>query len=351
MKNYTIIIIGLLLFPICLLSRSHLRPKNSDSPMLIAKWADDSKEYVIRDSHIEEYPLFVVYNEEHFNSHLLPQNDIPYRYEPGKAVSGSMLSELIEQLVHEITACKKKFTHFTMIQDKDFNHRKAAGLIVLKFKDYPFIVKLFIETPESFVNPWCKGILPIWFFYMGGCGNRHMTGLTRIKNLEVIRTKLEQDPQWRDLIDTPRKWFWTPKKQEWVMLTGHNIGGKKEITTSIPGIYAIVADQIIATADGTSFDKHRKKIALDLCNHLNMFIDPHLDNFFLELGTNKMVIIDTEHFPTLVGLKEKISFTSYIDWYLGLSKKALCDIYFRLKSKRKRAQIEQSELNLFTVIK
>jgi hypothetical protein len=325
-----------------------LRPKNSDSPILIVKWANDNREYVIRDSHIEEYPLFVVYNEEHFNSHLLPKEEIPYRYEQNKTVSGAILSDLIEQLVHEIKSCKKKFTHFKMIQDKDFNHRKAAGLIVLRFKNYPFIVKLFIETPESFVNPWCKGILPIWFFYMGGCGNRHMTGLTRIKNLECIKNRLQADPQWSDLIDTPRKWFWTPKKQDWVMLTGYNIGGKKEISASIPGIYAIVADQIIATEDGTNFDNHRKKIALDLCNHLNMFIDPHLDNFFLEEGTGKIVIIDTEHFPTLVGLKEKISFTSYIDWYLGLSKKALHDIYFRLKSERKQAQITWSELNLFS---
>lgn len=318
--------------------------------MLIAKWANGDEEHALSDSHIEEYPLFVVYNEDHFKTHLLPTTDITYRYDQKKSVSGKILQDLIEQLVQEINAYKKKFTHFEMIQDKDFSHRKAAGLIVLRFKDYPFIVKLFIETPESFVNPWCKGALPVWFFYMGGGGNRHLTGLTRIKNMELIREKLSQNPKWADVVDTPRKWFWTPQEQKWVMLTGRNVGGKKEISTSIPGIFAIVADEIIA-AESPICDKHKERIALELCNSLDMFIDPHIDNFLIEQKTNKLVIIDTEHFPTLVGLKEKCTFTSYVGWYLGLAKKATHDIYFRLKSERNRAQTKQSELNLFTVIK
>lgn len=317
-------------------------------PKLIAKWAHSNTEYILHNSHIEEYPLFVVYNEEHFNKHILPTTDISYRYEPQKQVSGQFLNSLIEQLVEEIKACKRKFTHFVMIQDKDFNHKKPAGLIVLRFKDYPFILKLFIETPESFVNPWCKGTQPVWFFYMGGGVNRHITGLTRIKNLELIRSKIEVHPLWSTFIDVPRKWFWQPKEQEWVMLIGNNLGSKKELRTCIPSIYAIVADQIIAADETNDCWQRRHELALELCNGFDMFIDPHIDNFLVEEGTNKFVIIDTEHFPTLVGFKKKCSFNSYVQWYYELSKKATHDIYFRLKSERKAAQFQRSELNLFT---
>ncbi len=177
MRTYTLIIVAALLFcPLLTLCRSFLRPKDPQAPQLIAKWADETREYQITDSHIEEYPLFVVYNEEHFNTHLLPHTDITYRYNTQYAVSGAALSDLIEHVLKEIKARKKKFTHFYLIQDKDFNHRKAAGLIVLQFKDYPFILKLFIETPESFLKPWSKESEPIWFFYTGGGVNRHMTG-------------------------------------------------------------------------------------------------------------------------------------------------------------------------------
>ncbi len=348
MNTYKIfLILGTLLFPWSSFCRSHLRPKNPHEPQLIAKWAHNDVQYSLTDSHIEEYPLFVVYNHQHFNEHLLPHTPISYRYEPEKTVSGAHLNDLIEQLVTEIKACKTKFTHFVMIQDKDFSHCKAAGLIVFRFKDYPFILKLFIETPESFVNPWCKGTQPVWFFYMGGGVNRHITGLTRIKNMEFIRSKLQQSPAWNYFIDTPRKWFWAPQQQEWVTLIGKNLGGKKEITTNIPSVYAIVADLIIAAPESNDCWHHRRKIALELCNSLDLFIDPHIDNFLVEEGTNKFVIIDTEHFPTLVGFKEKHTFESYLGWYMGLSKKALCDIYFRPKCKRKASQLKQSELRLF----
>lgn len=347
-NTYKLILILGLFFPSWkTLSRSHLRPKNPTAPQLIAKWAHNDTEYTLTDSHIEEYPLFVVYNDKHFNEHLLPHTGISYRYEPEKSVSGKLLSDLIEELIIEIKACKRKFAHFIMIQDKDFSHRNAAGLIVLRFKDYPFILKLFIETPESFVNPWCKGTQPVWFFYMSGGVNRHITGLTRIKNMEFIRSKLQQDPTWKTFIDTPRKWFWAPQQQEWVTLIGKNVGGKKEISTDIPSIYAIVADQIIAAHESNDCWPGRRKIALKLCNSLDLFIDPHIDNFLVEEGTNRFVIIDTEHFPTLVGFKEKHTFNSYLGWYAGLSKKALCDIYFRSKRKRKASQFKQSELRLF----
>lgn len=345
-KRLTLCIVLTLCVPIC--ARSFLRPIDKTAPRLTAQWSGDTKNiYTITDSHLEEYPLFVVYNEHYFNQHRLPMTDIPYRYNPNQKVSGACLDQLIENLLVEIQSGKRKYCDFILLQDKDFNHKKAAGLAVFRFKDYPFILKLFIETPHSFVDPWIKGFLPVWFFYMAGGGNRHITGLTRIQNKIVISNKLSRIPKWAQFVDTPEKWFWTPRDEKWITLTGYNIGGKEVITTNIPGTYAIIAEAIEQSEEKTIFDRHKRKIALELCNTLDLFIDPHIDNFMIEKGTNKLVIIDTEHFPTLVGLKEKASYKTYVRWYLGLMQKATYDIFFRDKKARKEAQSKVSELNLF----
>lgn len=316
-------------------------------PQLIAKWSHSNTCYQITNSHIEEHPLFTVFNEIHFNKHRLPSDDIYYRYDKNECVSGGHLGTLIENLILEIQNGKKKYTDFILLQDKDFNLKKAAGLAVFKFKEYPFVVKLFIETPESFVNPWMKGTQPVWFFYMGGGVNRHITGLTRIANKDLIIHRLQQSPKWRDFVDVPRKWFWTPKEEKWVTLIGKNIGGKKCIQAEVPGTYAIIADLIVETQECTIFDRNKRKIALEICNTLDLYIDPHIDNYMVEKHTNKLVIIDTEHFPTLVGLKEKMSFKTYIRWYLGLARKAAHDIFFRDKKERLLAQTTPSKLRIF----
>jgi hypothetical protein len=67
----------------------------------------------------------------------------------------------------------------------------------------------------------------------------------------------------------------------------------------------------------------------------------------VERGTNKLVIIDTEHFPTLVGFKEKRSFKTYVRWYLGLAGKAAHAMYFRNKKERLLAQKTPSQLSIF----
>lgn len=345
-KTFILCIVTILCVPVN--ARSLLRPIDKTVPRLTAQWSGNKGEiFSITDSHIEEYPLFVVYNEQYFNRHRLPLTDIPYRYNPNLHVSGACLDTLIEQLLLEIQSGKRKYTDFILLQDKDFNHKKAAGLAVFRFKNFPFVLKLFIETPRSFVSPWIKGLLPVWFFYMAGGGNRHMTGLTRIQNKLVISKKLASIPKWAQFVDTPEKWFWTPKEEKWITLTGYNIGGKDTITTNIPGTYAIIAEAIEQSDEVTIFDRHRRKIALELCNTLDLFIDPHIDNFMIEKGTNKLVIIDTEHFPTLVGLKEKASYKTYVRWYLGLAHKATYDIFFRNKKARKEAQFKKTQLNLF----
>lgn len=345
-QNIARLILFFLLAPL-MNARSVLRPRDTSLPQLIAQWEDGSgKIYSIRDSHIERYPLFDVFEKSHFDEYIIPEDEIPYRYNKNKSVSGAHLQELAENLLIEIASGKRKYTDFILLQDKDFNHKKAAGLAVFRFKNYPFILKLFIETPESFVRPWMKGILPVWFFYMAGGGNRHVTGLTRIRNKILISKKLKQNPRWADIVDTPHKWFWLPKQPLWIKLTGHNIAGEDELTSLIPGTYGLIAEAIEPTEKRTAFDCHKRKIALELCNTLDLYIDPHIDNFMVEKNTHKLVIIDTEHFPTLVGLKEKASFKTYIRWYLALMGKASYDIFGRSKKARKEAQLKNSSLHL-----
>lgn len=351
MKTYFFAFISFLHLCYCvrMSARSLLRPQAADIPQLITHWEHEpNKRYQIKDSHIETYPLFVVYKDDHFAGKMLPKQPINYRYHTELSVTGARLDELIHEVILEIQKGKKKYKDFIVLQDKDFSYTDAAGLIVLRFREYPFVLKLFMESPESFVNPWCKGIEQVWFFYMGGGVNRHITGLTRLKNLEYIKTKLDEHPKWHDFIATPRKWFWLPNKPQWIHLTGHNLGSEKETYTArIPGVYAIVADWIEKAEEITLFDKHKRKIALEICNTLDLYIDPHIDNFVVEKGTNKLVLIDTEHFPTLVGLKERQIYSSYSRWYLGLTRKATYDIFFRNKKARKRAQLTPSQLSIF----
>lgn len=328
--------------------RSVHRPKDIyDTPQISVCWAQHPKEsYILKDSHLEIYPLFQIFDRDFFTSQLLPDKPISFRYDPLQSAPVSKINQLINELLQEIRKKKRSYKNFTVLSQKNFNRKKGFGMMVLKFNSYPFILKLCIETPKTFVSPYGKGIDNIWFFPMGGGINRHLAGFTRIKNLEVIKEKLVQDPQWASLIDTPRKWYWTSPKEPWIKITGYNLGGYKEISTEIPGTYAIIADAIEVEKKLTLFDKDYTKITMNLCNYLDHWIDSHIDNFMIEKNTHKIVIVDTEHFPTVVGIKEHVNFDNYLDWFVFLAGKCLKDWFFRTKKERFLAQTKPNQLAL-----
>lgn len=210
--------------------------------------------------------------------------------------------------------------------------------MILRFNDYPFVLKLCIESPETFTNPYCKGLDNIWFFPMAGGINRHLTGLTRIKNLEIIKQRLADHHEYSQCIDLPRKWYWVPSKSAALKITGSNIGGKSKVFIEIPSTYAIIADEIKPQHHFRLFHKDQAVLALNLCNYLDLCLDPHINNFMVEKDTNKIVIVDTEHFPSVVGIKEKMTFDSYTSWYLYLMGKCAKDWFFRTKDERHLAQ-------------
>ena len=319
--------------------RSPFRPKEEWLPMISVQWAHESEKFSVSNAHLEEYPYFKIFDNNFFNEHLIKDTPIAFRYKPDQSVMGGILAERVEHLLEEIKERKKYYTYFTVIQKKDFSRRKGCGLIVLKFKEYPFVLKLFIETPETFIRITGKGFEPIFFYYMGGGVNRHLSGLTRLKNLEYINKKLASSSEWSEAVNTPRKWFWVPREPVWFLITGNNIGSEgKELHTTIPSTYAIIADAIEAERNFSIKSPEDREFALHLCSFLDYYLDPHISNFMIEKNTGKVVIVDTEHFPTMVGLKKKYEFKGYASWYSQLTKKCTKDMLLSTKAERKNRQ-------------
>lgn len=344
MKRIVLITV-ILCITINIYSRSIYRPADPLMPMITTRWVGEEKGYTLKKYHLEEYPLFQLFDKSYFEKNILPNTPISYRYEPEKSVAPHIISNLIEELLKEIKAGKYTFSHFSILQSKDYNFKNAKGLLIVKFNDYPFVVKLFIETPDSFVSPFDKGIEPIFFFFMGGGINRHISGFTRLKNREYIIAQLAQSP-WHDQVEIPRKWHWIPKECKWIEIKGLHIGDKEEQITQFPATYGIIADAIEMERGLSLFNSKDKKMALELCNFLNLWIDPHMKNFMIEKHTKKFAIVDTEHFPSFVGLREKINFDSYSNWYFHLAGKCWQNAFMQTKRERRNPQRPKPEMNL-----
>lgn len=301
--------------------RSSLRPTDPEVPELITRWEDSSDHYHLKDLHLEMHPIFFTYDKEHFEKHLLPQKKIKYRTDKEKEIDGKKLCRLIEKLSKELTDGKTKFKHFEVIKRKDFNYRTLAGNMVLKCTKYPVVIKIFVESPESFVKPYTKGWQTAIFYQMGGGINRFLSGFTRIKNLERVQKKIDEDEYWCNRIALPRKWFWLPENPKYFKIESKNIGNQGVQSISVPSTYAIVADSIDIKLTFDKWHPKHKKTSLKFCKFIGNCIDPHIDNFVIEKKTKRIVIVDTEHFACMVGLKEKLEFDSYMSWYCQLVSK------------------------------
>ncbi len=326
-------------------ARSIFRPKDPLMPEISVRWVGDTKSYTLRNYHLEEYSLFRLFKKDQFEKYLLPTKPFSYRSDTKKTVDPALLTNQIQELLQEIKQGKRNFTHFTTLQCKDYNFKKPSGLIIVKFNDYPFVVKLFIETPDSFVSPFDKGFEPMWVFFMAGGINRHILGFTRLRNREIIMERLAHSP-WKDTVDIPRKWYWVPPGSRWIEIEGKNIGSSKHKRVQIPSTYCVIADAIEAERTPSLFNTDDAHMALEICNYLDHWIDPHMKNFMIEKNTKKFVIVDTEHFPSFVGLREKITFNSYTDWYLYLANKCWHATFMQTKRERRNPQQPAPEMSL-----
>ena len=334
----------LVFFSTCQADRSMFRPVDAKKPEITTQWVGSEKLYRLKSYYLEDQALFNKFDYAYFMRHQLPRKTIYYRNSKIKKVSGQQLHKLAQELVQELRQHKKKFKHFKVLKSQDFNFRTVSGLIVLKYNRYPFILKLFIETPESFVCPFSKGWQPSCFFVMGGGVNRYLSGFTRIKNLEIVRKKISTDPKWSKKLATPRKWFWMPDNCRWFEVHGKNMCVNKQQKIIVPSVYAIVADAITIDKRYNLFNRAHRTFALKLCHFLGTRVDPHIDNFIKEKDTNKTLIIDTEHFPTMVGLRNPLYFTTYSSWYAQLTGKFLRDTLCRTKQYRTKLQTHPDQI-------
>jgi hypothetical protein len=181
---------------------------------------------------------------------------------------------------------------------------------------------------------------------MGGGINRHLAGFTRPKNLAYIRQKIANDPLWSSIVDLPRKWFWLPQQEYWLDIEGTHISGTPTIRTQIPAIYGVIADVISIDRCFSMRNRHDRQTALALCDYLDLYVDPHIKNFMYEKNTGKLLIVDTEHFPTIVGLKEKIYFSNYTQWYGFLMRKCAKDMLFSSNARLSDLAMQPSALAL-----
>ncbi len=354
--------------PYSLHSRSAHRPSQRWIPRLEVDWSGEyTHKNILEAAHLEPDQILKKYDSAFLSSRLLPRDQIVHRTN-SERTSGEELNKLINKLINEIEAKKKEYKDFKVLKDKDFNYSARCGLMVLRFNNYPFVVKLFMERPESFVKPCTKGMQPYFFYYMGGGINRHLMGFTRIKNLETIRELLVKDSYWSTIIDTPRKWFWLPDNPRFMTIRAYNFNGINEQKIDIPATYAIVTDLIIPQRELTLRSKSSRQLGIKLSRIVGNRIDPHMGNFMIEakaseeeplkttitndttsitleegisLDTKKerIVLIDTEHFPSLVGLKKPLEFSNYLSWYLQLMSKFATERFFTSKQYRKQFQL------------
>jgi hypothetical protein len=266
--------------------------------------------------HLAAYPTFY-FTVDMLKPFMMPAL-LSYPNKPSRFIDRKRINQIIENLIVEIKEGKQSFSDVTLLKKKNFNFRKKCGLIIVKCNHHPFIIKLFMERPETYFDPYCKGVESIAFFFAAGGVNRHSSGLSRVMNLYHTKNKLARMPEWRSLIAFPRKWFWLPQKPRFMTFHGTHVEGHPTLTNKIPEVFAIVADEVDLTTQIKISAKEKEKIIIKLCNHLNLYLDPHLPNFVFQKSTTapfKITILDTEHFQTMVGLYNPPRFSNYVSWY------------------------------------
>lgn len=332
-------------FPLHLFTRSIFRTPDSTIPSITIQssipnytnsWLPISHQKnscTLQNKYLKLKTLKKTFDKKHFEKFLIPNKNIKYRREE-KSVASSTLQEQAETCLQELCNNKKEFTYFTILKDRDFSYQTKSGLIILKYKEHPFVLKLFIEHPQTFVRPLQKGFEASCLFILSG-SLRHLSGFTRIKNLIHAKKALSKDAQYRYSLDFPRKWFWQPTTQPWLEIEWKDTYNQNFETIKIPSIYGIIADFIKPDNKIMKEEVHTlRQISVDVANFLHYTIDPHVDNFMPEHNSNKIVIIDTEHFPTIAGLDTTMNANGYIQWYFELIGKFLNRQFLRTKQAR-----------------
>lgn len=325
-------------------SRDPRRPIDHNVPMIVVSstdqhqektWAarkssylSDKSHYVLRNNFLQLKPIMHGFNQEFFTANYLPNDIITFRDKTG-IVSSEILSNLASEVVEEIKVGQRHFTHFKILKDKDFNYDTLSGLIILKYKDYPFVIKISIEHPHSIVQPFSKSIEATGIFVVGG-NLRHLSNFTRISNLQKIKHMLSYNPFYLQCMDFPRKWYWAPKDIYQLKIEWHWRDTTE--TVYLPSIYATISDFIYTEEQQPQNELN--KLSMKVTTDVGFLIDPHAGNILIEQGTRKYVLLDTEDFRLMTGLNANMNATKYVGWYIELVNNALKSLYGRSKKER-----------------
>jgi len=315
-------------FPIVVhATRSIHRINTEELPTITVSSTQNPTPYKLMDTNLRPVPLLHIFDKKHFMENLLPKTPIEI---DTQKIDTIVINTLANELLNEIDQKHKTYKNFTILKQSGFVRYKKSGLLIVKFKDYPLVLKLFIEPPESFVNPYDKGFEATNFFIAGGA-MRHTLGFTRLKTRMYVQQKILESPIWRDKIIMPRKWFWLPASPVWLTIKTHNIGKKAEDAIQLPAIYGVIAEEL--HRDPTKKTDYNELMSLS--RFLEHRIDPHTKNFFIEKNTGKIALIDTELFPIILGFDAPIKPQStHIKWYLYLAGKYVKEKLFTPKNKR-----------------
>jgi hypothetical protein len=287
-----------------------------------------SKKYLLKNNFLRLRPIKNGFDEQFFKENFLPQDNITFR-SSNDVVTGAKLSELAHNLIEEIKNGNREFTHFKVLKDSGFNYNSLSGLIVLKYKDYPFVIKVSIEHPHTIIKPFSKSYEASGIFVMGG-NLRHLTNFTRITNLKRIKELLCFNPFYLYNLDFPRKWYWKPDNG-YDLLIDWKCGQQKDFA-KIPSIYAVIADFIITEEYQPTHELNR--LSMKVATDVGFLIDPHAGNILIEKDTRKYILLDTENFRLMIGLDTPMNAKKYIGWYIELLGRSSKTCFLRNKTER-----------------
>lgn len=314
--------------------RSPLRKPSQQIPTIVVSDDMNPHSYARSCNHYKKDPIFTVFDYQFFLDHQVPTTGITTGNEK-PMVKKKKLDKILHNILFALKEQNSPLPHCTIMHDRNFNYTTQCGLIILKLHDYPLVIKLFKETPESFVSPFTKGFEPTTFFFMSGGSNRHIAGLTRIPNRLRLLAQIEQSEQWKDRVIIPRKWYWTPQPIEWLRIDGYHLDAKTNLHTEIPATYAVIADYVAAEQTTSLDPEMQKDLIMDLCTLCSLHLDPHMKNFVISTKPDSEIpiitIIDTEDHACMTGLTEPVTYTTHIEWYTVLTRKFLKDLLFNVK--------------------
>jgi len=316
-------------------SRSPLRKPTYHVPTLVISDAESSVPYARTSNYYKRYPIFTAFDQQFFTEHLLPCEGIYSSNGTHEHIAHEYIDQTMHQILAAVRAHEHTFPGCTIIRDANFNYSTGCGLLILKCNQYPFVIKLFKENAESFIQPFSKGFEPSTFFFMAGGSNRHIAGLSRIPNREYLLSRLENNPLWQGRISIPRKWYWVPDPIEWLTIDGYFVDSTCHIQTKIPSMYAIIADYVESDVPCCLSTDTQKKLIISLALACASRLDPHIKNFIIQQKdatiTPLITIIDTEDHRCMTGISEPVPFETYFEWYTLLTAKFIKDALFTTK--------------------